>query len=248
MLRRKVDQAARPVEGLASRLHVPLVFELVAVAREPPRIAEHRRGDGADARLGQRVDPAVEGRRDIDHGGDAAHQQLGERHAHGGDRAFPIIVEDRQELIKRAVPEAGAARLVGDALAQRLATRMGMNIDEARKKEPLRAVDLHIARLGTIFAEERDLPVANHQIDVAAVNVPAAGPRPTPRPMRLCGIRWSVAWPRSPSSHRHSAWAHGGLARSPVHPALQCADVQRELAADRHCTRPRACRRPASVA
>ena len=54
--------------------------------------------------------------------------------AHGGDRALPVVVEDGQELVERAVPEAGAAGLVGDALAQRLAGRMGVNVDEARER------------------------------------------------------------------------------------------------------------------
>ena len=57
----QVDQPARAVESLAARLHIPGVVEQVAVPREPARVAEHRRGDRADAGLGERIDPALEG-------------------------------------------------------------------------------------------------------------------------------------------------------------------------------------------
>ena len=57
---------------------VPDIVEAMAGRHEPAGIAIHRRSDGADAGVGQGVEPAVPGDREIGDRGAAALQQLGD--------------------------------------------------------------------------------------------------------------------------------------------------------------------------
>src|SRR5262245_10841877 len=111
MLDGKIDKPAGILESLAPCLLIPGIVELMAVPCDPARVAEHGRGYRADARLCQCVDPTWERRRYVDHGRNAAHQELRQRDTHGRHRSFAIVVKYGQKLVERAVPEAGAARL-----------------------------------------------------------------------------------------------------------------------------------------
>ncbi len=165
------NELACLVETLAARGEIPVVGELVAIAREPPRIAEHRRDHGAHPRFRQRIQPAVEGKRQIDHGRDAAHEEFGECHFGCRLLAREIVAEDGQVFIERAVPEAGTAGLVGDALAQRLAARVRVNIDEAGQDQALGAIDLDVGGAGIAVTEKDDSAVPDREVDIAAVDV-----------------------------------------------------------------------------
>src|SRR3546814_14659280 len=84
---------------------------------------------------------SVERRREDYHRGDAALQQLRHGHPHAGRQALGVVLEDRQELVQRGVVEAGAADLVGDALAQRLAGRVAVEVDHPRPHPQVAAAD-----------------------------------------------------------------------------------------------------------
>jgi hypothetical protein len=56
---------------------------------------------------------------------------------------------------------------------------MGVDVDEAGKNEPPRAVDLHIGGTGEVLAEEYDLGVLDGHIDIAPVDM--GGSRVIPR-------------------------------------------------------------------
>ena len=183
MLVGKVDGAHRLFHpGAAAAGLVPVVLKLVAVIGVPFGVLEHRSHAGTDAGFRQHVEPGVEREGIVDHRGDAAGQQLGHGDPQTGGQSLGIVLEDGEELVERGVEEAGAADLVGHALAQRLAGRVGVDVDEARHHHALGAVHLHVdlagiaaADLGHHAAGEDD--VAALQVDVAALlGVPGDDP------------------------------------------------------------------------
>src|SRR6185295_17923674 len=103
----------------------------------------------------------------------------------GGNGTFGIVVEDGEKLIKRTVPEARATGLIGDALAQGLAGRMRMDVDETRQQQPPRTIDLGIGRLRIALANEDNLAAADRQIDIAPIDVARAFPIPGNEPGRI---------------------------------------------------------------
>src|SRR5262245_35925586 len=175
MLLGKIDEATGTLESVPARLFVPGIVELVPVFGKPAGIPEHRRQNTADARFGKRVEPAFEGNRQIDDGGDAAEEELGERDPHRRDRSLGIVVEDGQELVKRTVPEAGAAALVGNALAQRLSGGMRVDVDEAGQQQALGAIDLGVGRLGIALAHENNVAAAHRHVEIAPIDMAGAG-------------------------------------------------------------------------
>ena len=92
------------------------------VPGEPTRIAVHGRGAGADAALGERVEPSVVGYREVNQGGPPAPEQLRERDPDAGRTRFVVALEHRQELVERAVVEA---LLISSVMPRRSASLVG---------------------------------------------------------------------------------------------------------------------------
>ena len=160
----------------------PIILQGMAVAGEPGGVAKGRRDTGADAAVGQQIEPTVEGGGEIDHRGTAASQQFGERHLDAGRGAGGVVVEDGQKFIERGMVKIGAANFIGDALAQRLAGRVAVDIDQPRHDQAVAAVDLNLGRAGVAPADMVDQAVGKGHIAVIEINMALVGGIPADQP------------------------------------------------------------------
>ncbi len=178
------------VEGLLAGLLVPGIVDGVAVLGEPVALAHHRRHDGADARGGEIVEPAGAADREVGDGGDAALQQLRQRHRGRGAGILGVEAEHRQKFVERTLAQFVAADLLGQALVGRLGEGVAVHIDEAGDGHEARAVDHAVGGSGVARADMQDFAAGEHQVGVARDRRAAARTRPRRRRGRGGGRGW----------------------------------------------------------
>ena len=181
MLAGTLDEAPRLLEALASGVRRPLVLERMAVAREPPRVTEARGDDRPDAARGKDVQPLVVGGGEVGDRGAPREQQLRDRDLERGDPSSRVVVEHGEELVERAVMEPGAQRLVRDALAQRLARGVGVQVDEPGHHEAIASVDHVVGGACVVPADEGDDAIGKRDVRIANIVVALAVPGDRPR-------------------------------------------------------------------
>ena len=178
-----VHHLQRGREIAPALVEVPEVVEPVAGGHVPLGVAVHGRGDGTDAGAGQDVEPAVPGDGEVDDGGGAALQQLGDGvlgrglvgrelgrgaarllgEARGHEDGF--LVEDAGHV------EAGVAQLLDQAAAQAFGLQVGVDVHHARHQAECRAVDHRVGRPGVVGVEMDQPVVLEHHVDVLAEEV-----------------------------------------------------------------------------
>jgi hypothetical protein len=175
MLQGGVDGFHRRIEGLLARLLVPGVFNGVAVLGVPVALAHHRADNGADAGLGEIVDPALAAHRQIGNGGDAALQELGHRHLGRGAGILGVEAEHRQVFVERALPQLVAAILLRQALVGGFGEGMAVHVDEARDRHEPLAVDRGVGRAGVTRPDMDHLVALEHEIAAVEIDMAALG-------------------------------------------------------------------------
>ena len=76
----------------------------------------------------------------------------------------------------------GAPNFIGDALAQRLAGRVAVDIDQPRHDQAVAAVDLNLGWAGVAPADMVDEAVGEGHIAVIAIDMALVGGIPTDQP------------------------------------------------------------------
>ena len=162
-----------------SRL-VPVEHELVPVLELPVGVGEEGADVDAKSAPARAVEPSLHRCREIDHGGDAAQQQLRVGHLHRCQAARRVEGEGAGALVEPGVVHLGDAVVLSDPLEGGFGVRMRMDVDEARHHEATRAVDAPVGGALPGAADMHDAIAGEGDVSAAQVVVPAAVPRRNP--------------------------------------------------------------------
>ena len=176
MLLGAVNEAEGFLHGGFAGFFVPGVFDDVAVFGEPAGGAEHRRDADPHAAVGEQVEPAGVGHRQVGQGGDAREQEFAERDAHAGGDLFALGAENGEVFVERGVVESGRADLVREPLVHRLARGVGMDVDQARHDHAAGAVVGGVGGVGVVAADISDAAVGEGDVGAGHVGVGGAVP------------------------------------------------------------------------
>jgi hypothetical protein len=166
MLFGTVDQRQRLGHRLFAGGFIPLVFDEVTVPGEPPGGTEHRRDADPHAGIGQQIEPAGMGHRQVGQGCYARQQQLRQRDTDAVRHRLGVSSEDRQVLVERGIIEAGTADFVDQPLVHRLAGRVRVDVHKAGHHHHAGAVDDDVRRSGIASADEGDRPAVEGHVRV----------------------------------------------------------------------------------
>ena len=168
---------------------VPFPCHRLRRSHAPPGRGEGRRRVKAHAALCHRLEPAVEGERDV-----AGRGRAGAQHFRVGERrgALPPVVPQAKGL--EALHQTchlllGDAMVLADAAIARLGTWMAVDVHQTGKRQHASPVQCRLVfplRSHPCRRDLADAPVLQEQVDVAAIDVAAAraiqhdGPRDIP--------------------------------------------------------------------
>ncbi len=109
--------------------------------------------------------------RQVGERGDAGQQQFRQRHPDTVRHRLCVRSEDRQVFVERGIIEARTADLIDQALVQRLAGWVGMDVHQPRHDHQALAVDDDIGGAVIVAADEADRSAGEGEVGVRHIGV-----------------------------------------------------------------------------